>query len=123
MRVEIPEALSATPLASEELATILYCVLWHRGRAFKQRKNIEIKDPSYVRKLAAILRVADGLDRSLTQIIADVGLSLRDGRLIFSISSKLPADIEIMRADEKADLMREAFDIEEIDFFQDASPI
>ena len=34
LSVEIPRALSTIPLAQEDLSTILYCVLWHRGRTF-----------------------------------------------------------------------------------------
>ena len=56
---EIPQALSTIPLAQEESSTILYCVLWHRGRTFKQRGHVEIKDRPHLRKMAAILRVAD----------------------------------------------------------------
>jgi exopolyphosphatase/guanosine-5'-triphosphate,3'-diphosphate pyrophosphatase len=116
LRVEIPRALSKIPLAPEELSTILYCVLWHRGRTFNRRGKIEIDDPPRVRRLAAILRVADALDRSFSQIVEDVSLSLIDGRLIFSVSSAQPAEDEIQRAEEKADLMREAYDVRGIEF-------
>jgi hypothetical protein len=55
LSVEIPKALSAIPLAPDELSAILYCVFWHRGRSFNQRRNIEIKDQPHIRKMAAIL--------------------------------------------------------------------
>jgi exopolyphosphatase/guanosine-5'-triphosphate,3'-diphosphate pyrophosphatase len=116
LSVEIPRALSTIPLAQEDLSTILYCVLWHRGRAFKQRGHVEIKDRPHVRKMAAILRVADGLDRSLMQVVENVSLNLIGGRLRFSISATQAADAEIKRADEKADLMREAFGVKAIEF-------
>lgn len=116
LSVEIPAALRAMPLAPKELSTILYCVLWHRGKTFRKRGNIKIKDQAHVRNLAAILRVADGLDRSQTQVVENVSLELIDGRLRFSVAATLNADIEIKRACEKADLMREAYGIDAIDF-------
>jgi exopolyphosphatase/guanosine-5'-triphosphate,3'-diphosphate pyrophosphatase len=116
LRLEIPEALADMLPAPEELSTILYCVLWHRGRNFEARGNIKIEDPPRVSRLAAILRVADALDRSFEQIVDDVSLSLSKGGWLFSVSSTLPTEAELARADEKADLMRQAFDIEKIDF-------
>jgi hypothetical protein len=50
------------------------------------------------------------------QVVESIRLSLANGHLVFSISSMQPADAEIKLADEKADLMREAYDIEAIDF-------
>jgi exopolyphosphatase / guanosine-5'-triphosphate,3'-diphosphate pyrophosphatase len=103
LSVEIPRALSIIPLAPKELSTILYCALASR-RNLQPERNIEIKDQPHVRKLAAILRIADGLDRSLMQVVENVSLSLANGRLVFSISSKRPADAEIKRTDEKTTL-------------------
>ena len=121
LSVEIPKALSSISLSIEETATILYCVLWHRGSAFNSRGNIEITNMLYVKKMAAILRVADALDRSLRQIVEDINLDLTEGCLNFSISSKSSADTEKRRANEKADLMKEAFNLKDVDFTRPAS--
>ena len=116
LAVEIPEVLSANPLSSAELSTILYCVLWHRGDAFNKRGNIKIEDLAYVKKMAAILRIADALNRTLAQVVEDVSLSLTDNSLKFSISATRSADTEIKRATEKDDLFKEAFDLTDIEF-------
>ncbi len=116
LAVEIPRVLASDPLKPEELSTILYCVLWHRDSNFSQRGSVAIADSPYTEKMAAILRVADALDRSLHQVVGDVSLILRGRHLTFHISSRTPAEIEIHRAGQKANLMKEAFALEVIDF-------
>lgn len=113
---EILKLLDNKPLPSEDLSMLLYCVLWHRGSGFRSRGNIEIVNPGYTRKMAAITRVADALDRTLRQLVEDVSLELHGRRLVFVVNSKQPIHIEVSRAREKSDLMTESFDIEEVDF-------
>ena len=113
---EIPKHMVGNPLRGEELPAILYCILWHRGRSFARRGTIDIANPSSTKKLAAILRVADALDRTLRQVVKDVSLCLDGQCLIFTASSSYPIDIEMHRGSEKADLMKEAFDLTEVAF-------
>jgi len=47
--------------SAEELAIILYCVLWHKGDDFNLRPEVELQDVECAKRLAAVLRVADGL--------------------------------------------------------------
>ena len=62
---EIPRLTAANPLPGQELSAILYCVLWHRGATFLKRGTVAVPDLSYAKKMAAILRVADALDRTV----------------------------------------------------------
>lgn len=114
----VPKVLADDPLTPEELSTILYCVLWHtnHNHKFTKRNDIEIAEPPYTRRIASIVRVADALDRSLRRVVSDVSLDLKRRTLTFLVSSKGPASIEITRAEEKADLMRQAFELDEIRF-------
>lgn len=117
----IPELLASDPLPDDELSTLLYCVLWHRGRAFAERGNVVITDPGYTRKMATIIRVADGLDRTLGQLVEDVSLHLDGARLTFSVLSKHSISTEIQRAKDKSDLLKEAYGLIGVSFEQEKS--
>jgi exopolyphosphatase/pppGpp-phosphohydrolase len=62
-----------------------------------------------VQQLAALLRIADGLDRSHQQIITHLSVELLPGRIMIHLSSKAPALREIAAAAKKADLARTIF--------------
>jgi len=62
-------------------------------------------------KLAAILRIADALDRSLMQVVDDVKLKKSNGNLLIEVYSKENASIEVERAHEKAQLFEDVFNI------------
>lgn len=113
---KIPGISSLDSLPPQDLSAILYCVLWHRGNKFKKRAGIKISQQSHTKKLASIVRVADALDRSFQQIVEDVTLKSADNSLEFIVKSKPPADEERERAAEKADLMKEAFDLQNVSF-------
>lgn len=113
---EIPKLLATQPLPLEDLSALLYCVLWHRGSRFAGRGNIEIVNPGYTRKMAAITRVADALDRTLRQLVEDVSLGLSAERLSFTVTSEQPIEVELSRAKDKSDLLKEAFRLAAVDF-------
>jgi exopolyphosphatase/guanosine-5'-triphosphate,3'-diphosphate pyrophosphatase len=112
----LPRLMATNPLTVEESSTILYCVLWHRGGRFAERGGIRIADLSHTKKVAAILRVGDALDRTLQQLVEDVSIRIDNGRLIFTVLSKYPVETEINRAKEKADLMKEAYTLTGVGF-------
>ena len=101
---------------AEEFSTLLYCILWHRGGMFVKRDNVDIISPTYTKKMAAILRVADALDRTLRQLVKSVSLRSDGQHLMFRLSSENPITTEISRAKEKADLMKEAYSLTEVSF-------
>jgi exopolyphosphatase/guanosine-5'-triphosphate,3'-diphosphate pyrophosphatase len=113
---EIPATLASDPLSPDDLSAILYCILWHRGNSFSQRHDIGISDLPHISKLAAIVRIADALDRSFQQVVDDVILDSTDNSLEFILKSKYSVDAERERAREKADLFIEAFKLKDVSF-------
>lgn len=62
-----------------------------------------------VQRLAAILRVADGLDRSHRQHITHCSVEILPGRLVFHLSAANPVPNEIASATKKSDLAQATF--------------
>lgn len=62
-----------------------------------------------VQKLAALLRVADGLDRSHLQLVQSVTASLSPARLHVQLNASRPVPREIAAATKKGDLARTVF--------------
>ena len=71
---KVPGLLATHPLPDDDLATLLYCVLWHRDEVFENRGNVGVPNPVYTKKMSAIIRVADALDRTLWQLVEDISL-------------------------------------------------
>jgi exopolyphosphatase/guanosine-5'-triphosphate,3'-diphosphate pyrophosphatase len=70
------------------------------------------RDRDAVEKLAAILRVADGLDRTHTNAVSEINCCFDDKLIKIQVRAKGSATAEIEAATRKADLMRRAFDRE-----------
>jgi len=104
-----------TPALSPRDKRVVACVSrYHRGGSPKATHAVyaELTDPQQglVRKLAAILRVADGLDRSQIGRVARATVH-RGGPghwLIRAYGAALPVD-ELWAAEKKADLFREVY--------------
>jgi putative phosphoesterase len=82
--------------------------------------ELNAKDKTIVRKLAAILRLADGLDRSHRNLVENINCKLRGNRLELICSSKESSaagetspegglDEEFKAAGEKTDLFKQVF--------------
>ncbi len=68
-----------------------------------------------VRKLAAILRIADGLDRSHTSSITEIKIVQEENRIIFNITGNAEnIELEIWGANSKKKLFEEVFGVEVI---------
>lgn len=65
-----------------------------------------------VQQLAALLRIADGLDRSHQQRITHLSTEISPGRLVIHLTSDRPVSREIAAASKKADLARTVFQCE-----------
>ncbi|HUR82064.1 MAG TPA: Ppx/GppA phosphatase family protein [Thermoanaerobaculia bacterium] len=63
-----------------------------------------------VRKLAAILRIAEGLDRGHRQRVRDVALELRQQRVRFIARTRTNADVELESAGKRARYFASLFD-------------
>lgn len=62
-----------------------------------------------VQRLAALLRVADGLDRSHRQHITHCSVEILPGRIVFHLSAANPVPNEITAATKKSDLAQSVF--------------
>ncbi len=71
--------------------------------------RLSVDEQGLVRTLAAILRVADGLDRGHASVVMDVDCQVDDETLAIQLRTNGPAELEIWGAERKADLMREVF--------------
>ncbi|HEY7462198.1 MAG TPA: Ppx/GppA phosphatase family protein [Gemmatimonadota bacterium] len=69
-------------------------------------------DQRRVRVLAALLRIADGLDRGHNQVVEAVHCQVQDGRATFHVLSWHDAEIELWGARRKSDLFELAFEAE-----------
>lgn len=113
---EIPKLTSAEPISNVALSTLLTTVLWHNERSYLKRGSIEILDRARTEKIAAIIRVADGLDLISKPAIENISLLLENHRLRFVIESKHPVDLQIEQAKTKSDLMKSVFALQDIVF-------
>ena len=75
-------------------------------------QNLSSEDRKIVRGLAAILRIADGLDRTHTQTITDVHLELHDEDAAFVVASQASPAVNIWGAERKASLFAQVFGAE-----------
>jgi exopolyphosphatase/guanosine-5'-triphosphate,3'-diphosphate pyrophosphatase len=62
-----------------------------------------------VLKLASILRIADGLDRSYQQKVTYLGCEVNGKDVTFYLSSAGECDLELWSADRKAEWFRQVF--------------
>jgi exopolyphosphatase/guanosine-5'-triphosphate,3'-diphosphate pyrophosphatase len=62
-----------------------------------------------VRRLAAILRLAGGLDRSRSQQVRDVRACVNDGRVTLQTSAEEEPQVDIWGAERRRQLFEEVF--------------
>lgn len=75
--------------------------------------KLSTEDQDIVRKLAAILRVADGLDRSHTSSISKIECRIQDKTVKFILHGKKGSklELEVWGAESKKSLFEETFDV------------
>jgi exopolyphosphatase/guanosine-5'-triphosphate,3'-diphosphate pyrophosphatase len=86
---------------------------YHRG-ALPKRKHenmarLSADEQRRVRRLAAILRLAGGLDRSRTQQVRDVIVRLEDDTAVFDVVSDVDPEVDIWGAERRSDLFEKVF--------------
>ncbi len=103
-----------TGFSADEIEVLASLARYHKGgRPKKAHENWRRLDPylqAVVEKLAAILRVADGLDRSHRQIVTGVTCRLRSRRLEIEASARADCETELDSARKKGDLFERVFD-------------
>jgi exopolyphosphatase / guanosine-5'-triphosphate,3'-diphosphate pyrophosphatase len=102
--------------SSREIELIANVARYHR-RALPKKSHanfarLEKGERRLVRRLAGILRVADGLDRTHGQLVGGVRCRVRDGGVRLSVSAARDPSIELEDAKRKAELFERAFDAE-----------
>ncbi len=99
-----------------ELEIVANVARYHR-RALPKRshpnfENLSVEDRRIVRGLAGILRIADGLDRTHTQSVSDVGVEVEDAQVVFRVECESSPAVNIWGAERKAKLFRQVFERE-----------
>ena len=103
-----------TGFAGEEVEILASLGRYHRKRGPSDRDdNWQRLDP-YVRpvveKLIALLRIADGLDRTHRQIVSELSCKIRLGRVEFEVQALEDCEGELAAARKKSDLFERVFD-------------
>jgi exopolyphosphatase/guanosine-5'-triphosphate,3'-diphosphate pyrophosphatase len=96
-----------------ELELVANVARYHR-RARPKAKHANFNslakaDRKLVRRLAAILRIADGLDRNRMQIVRRVGVRVQDDDAFFILEAAENPTVDIWAAASKADLFKDTF--------------
>ncbi|HWB19989.1 MAG TPA: Ppx/GppA phosphatase family protein [Phycisphaerales bacterium] len=99
-----------------QLAVIANVARYHRRAAPKMRhenfRNLPAKDREIVRRLSAILRIVDGLDRSHAQAVTKLEVRLRKGAAWFIATAENEPSVDLWGAARKSELFHEAFNLE-----------
>ncbi|MFZ1915048.1 MAG: HD domain-containing protein [Dehalococcoidales bacterium] len=122
LSTEIPKLTAQDPISNAALSTLLVSVLWHNERTYLKRGSIEIPDRTHAEQIAAVIRVADGLDLISQPPITDISLSLQNRQLQIEVISKHPVDLQIKEAASKSDLMKSIFALRNIIFVPSTKP-
>jgi exopolyphosphatase/guanosine-5'-triphosphate,3'-diphosphate pyrophosphatase len=98
-----------------DLELIANVARYHRG-AHPKRKHenlarLSADDQRRVRRMAAILRLAGGLDRSRTQQVRDVVACLEDGKVVLDIVAPDDPQVDLWGAERRTDLFEKVFQL------------
>jgi exopolyphosphatase / guanosine-5'-triphosphate,3'-diphosphate pyrophosphatase len=100
--------------AAEDVQTLAQTVRYHRKATPKESHAPYAALPqagkTKVRILAALLRLADGLDRGYAQLVRSVRCRINDKSVEVTLSTGSDAELELWGARRKMDLAEEVFD-------------
>ncbi|MDZ4728302.1 MAG: Ppx/GppA phosphatase family protein [Leptospira sp.] len=103
--------------SNAEIEIIALIARYHRKGGPKQKheefKILRAEDQILVKKLASLLRIGDGLDRSETLILDSLSASLQGGKVICELKHDKQKDphLELWSVAEKKDLFEETFNV------------
>ncbi len=101
-------------LRAHELELIANIARYHRGalpkRKHKNLARLSLDDQQRVHRLAGLLRLAGGLDRSRTQQVRDVRVQIMDGRVVLDVIADQEPQADIWGAQRRVELFEKAFD-------------
>jgi exopolyphosphatase/guanosine-5'-triphosphate,3'-diphosphate pyrophosphatase len=106
-----------------EIAVMAAVARYHRGsipskkgnaRERREHEDYHVLESHWrrvVRRLAAILRIADALDRSHRCVVMDVRCRQTKNRIVFDVLANAECDLEIWSAERKAGLFSDLFQV------------
>jgi exopolyphosphatase / guanosine-5'-triphosphate,3'-diphosphate pyrophosphatase len=98
----------------QELELIANVARYHRGADPKRKhsnfQQLSTRDQQRVREMAAILRLAGGLDRSNTQQVTEVALLVGKGQTTLRIAARQFPEVDIWGARKRSRLFEKVFD-------------
>jgi len=92
-----------------EIQTLVAAVRWHR-RGNPDAGTYPLVDVDQVRRLAAFLRIADGLDRGRTGTITGVDVTVGPSLVLLRVRATGDAELELWGARRKRELFERTFD-------------
>ncbi len=100
-------------LRPHDVELIANVARYHRG-AHPKRKHenlarLSSDDQRRVQRMAAILRVAGGLDRSRSQQVRDVIATVEDGRVVLDVVADQEPQVDIWGAERRTDLFEKVY--------------
>jgi exopolyphosphatase/guanosine-5'-triphosphate,3'-diphosphate pyrophosphatase len=100
-------------IRANDLEIIANVARYHRGahpkRKHENLSRLSTDDQQRVQRMAAILRLAGGLDRSRTQAVRDVVASIADGRAVIEAVADEEPQVDIWGAERRTDLFEKVF--------------
>ncbi|MFM1904271.1 MAG: hypothetical protein RLZZ440_2171 [Planctomycetota bacterium] len=101
-------------LRAHDLELIANVARYHRGalpkRKHKNLARLSPDDQVRVHRLAGLLRLAGGLDRSRTQQVRDVRVTIDDGRVVLDVVADQEPQADIWGAQRRVELFEKAFE-------------
>lgn len=98
----------------KELEIVANVARYHRGADPKRKhenfRKLDEQDQQRVRQMAAILRVAGGTDRTNTQQVQGVKLSVEDGEVQMRLVAPRYPEVDLWGARRRADLFERVFE-------------
>jgi exopolyphosphatase/guanosine-5'-triphosphate,3'-diphosphate pyrophosphatase len=98
--------------AKERLTIAALCRFHRKSMPQPRHSHFQALDPEarrWVTALAAILRIADSLDRGHAQRVRNVSSSVKDGMLLLTVEAEDDADFEVWSASEAAKIFSEIY--------------
>jgi len=103
-------------IGDDNLDKIAWIAFFHRRKPDPRKyddpdwvKLLESSKGSMLLMLISILRIADALDRTTSQVVRNVETKLDNNSIVFKLETRGNAFIEIARAYEKSELFKQVF--------------
>jgi exopolyphosphatase / guanosine-5'-triphosphate,3'-diphosphate pyrophosphatase len=109
--------------SGDEIAMMATMVRYHRGSLPRKSNDVRSRrehedyygldrgQRSTMLRLASILQIADGLDRSHQQLVSDVRCEIADGTVVFIASSAGECELEMWSAERKSTWFSDIFKV------------